>query len=345
MKIISTALCSYGMSGMVFHGPLLEAHPGFKITKILERTKRGSEGKHPGSVIVRDYFEILNDPGVELVIVNTPDHLHHEMAARAIRSGKHVVVEKPFTLRKDHAEELVSLAQRQGVLLTVFQNRRWDGDFMTVKEIIQSGKLGRLVDFESHFDRYRTEIQESWKDRSTGTGTLYNLGSHLVDQVLHLFGMPERLYCDSRMLRDGAMTDDSYDLFLHYPGFKCQARSSYLVREPGPRFILHGTGGSYMKWGIDPQEEAMKSGAIPGSPGWGEEPDSAWGRINTTYHGSRLEGKYPTLPGNYPAFYDNLQRAIRDNSPLAVPAREAMNVVRVIEAAYESSRDKKVVTL
>jgi scyllo-inositol 2-dehydrogenase (NADP+) len=345
MKIISTALCSYGMSGMVFHGPLLEAHPGFKITKILERTKRESEGKHPGSVIVKDYHEILSDPEVELVIVNTPDHLHHEMAAMAIRSGKHVVVEKPFTLRTDHAEELISLAQRQGVLLTVFQNRRWDGDFMTVKEIIESGKLGRLVDFESHFDRYRTEIQESWKDRSTGTGTLYNLGSHLVDQALHLFGTPERLYCDSRMLRDGAMTDDSYDLFLHYPGFKCQVRSSYLVREPGPRFILHGTGGSYLKWGIDPQEEAMKSGAIPGSPGWGEEPDSAWGRINTLVNGFRLEGKYPTLPGNYPAFYDNLRGAIRDNSPLAVPAREAMNVVRVIEAAYESSRDKKVVTL
>ncbi len=262
MKEINAALCSYGMSGVIFHGPLLKAHPGFTITKILERSKNESEGKHPGATIVRSYNAILEDPKVELVVVNTPDHLHHEMAAKAIRAGKHVVVEKPFTLKTEHADELISLAKEMGVLLTVFQNRRWDGDFLSVKEIIQKGKLGRLVDFESHFDRYRTEIQESWKDRSTGTGTLYNLGSHLVDQALSLFGMPEHLYCDSRMLRDGALTDDSYDLSLHYPGFKCMVRSSYLVREPGPRFTLHGTTGSYLKWGVDPQEAEMKAGKI-----------------------------------------------------------------------------------
>ncbi|MFH0756265.1 MAG: Gfo/Idh/MocA family oxidoreductase [Bacteroidota bacterium] len=255
MEILNAAICSYGMSGLVFHGPLLEAHPGFKITKILERRKRESEGKHLKAMIVKEYDEILEDRDIQLVVVNTPDHLHFEMAAAAIRAGKHVVVEKPFTLRADDASKLISMARNKGVILTVFQNRRWDGDFMTVKEIIGSGKLGRLVDFESHFDRYRLEIQESWKDQSTGTGTLYNLGSHLVDQALHLFGMPGRLYCESRLLRDGAKTDDSFDLLLHYPGFKCMLRSSYLVREPGPRFILHGTAGSYLKWGIDPQEK------------------------------------------------------------------------------------------
>ena len=241
MDTIKTALCSYGMSGMVFHGPLIQAHPGFKITRILERNREESQGRHPGAVIVKRYDAILEDPDVELVVVNTPDHLHHEMARSALNAGKHVVVEKPFTLKTEHADELITLAKKHGVLLTVFQNRRWDGDYLSVKEIIRTGKLGRLVDFESHFDRYRTEIQESWKDRSTGTGTLYNLGSHLVDQALQLFGMPGHLYCESRILRDGALTDDSYDLFLHYPGFKCMVRSSYLVLEPGPRFILHGT--------------------------------------------------------------------------------------------------------
>ena len=345
MEIINAALCSYGMSGMIFHGPLLEVHPGFKITKILERRKRESEEKHPGALIVKNLDAILEDPDVELVFVNTPDHLHREMAGRAITAGKHVVVEKPFTLRADHASELITMAREQDVVLTVFQNRRWDGDFLTVKEIIQSGKLGRLVDFESHFDRYRNLIQESWKDRSTGTGTLYNLGSHLVDQALHLFGMPGSLYCDSRMLRDGALTDDSYDLLLHYPGFKCMVRSSYLVREPGPRFILHGTHGSYLKWGIDPQEEAMKSGAVPGSGSWGEEPESDWGKINTEHNGSRMEGKYPTLKGNYLAFYENLYGAIRHNESLKVSPEEAMDVIRVIEAAYLSSREHRVVTL
>ena len=342
---IKAALCSYGMSGTVFHGPLLETHPGFKITKIFERRKRASEGKHPGAVIVDELSSILEDPEVELVVVNTPDQLHFEMASKAIRAGKHVVVEKPFTLHAEEAEELITSAKKQGVLITVFQNRRWDGDFLTVKEIIHTGKLGRLVDYESHFDRYRTWIQPSWKDLSSGTGTLYNLGSHLVDQALHLFGMPEKLWCDSRRLRDGARTDDSYDLFLHYPGFKCLLKSSYLVREPGPRFILHGTDGSYLKWGIDPQEEALKSGQVPGSKGWGAEPEESWGRINSDYFGSRLEGPYPTQNGNYMAFYDNLEAAIRQGEYLLVRPEEALNVVRIIEAAYESSRESKVVAL
>jgi len=345
MKEINTALCSYGMSGMVFHGPLLEVHPGFRITKILERKRRISEGKHPDAVIVRDLSAVVEDPDVEMVVVNTPDHLHAEMARSALEAGKHVVVEKPFTLDPADGEELIGLAREKGVLLSVFQNRRWDGDFLTVKEIIQTGKLGRLVEYESHFDRYRTAIQPSWKDLSTGTGTLYNLGSHLVDQALHLFGMPGRLFCDSRLLRDGARTDDSFDLLLHYPGFKCLLRSSYLVREPGPRFILHGTDGSFLKWGIDPQEEALKEGAVPGTVGWGEEPEPEWGRINTTFFGERLDGKYPTLPGNYLAFYDALHGAIRKGDPLPVDPAEALNVVRIIQAAYRSSREARVITL
>lgn len=345
MNMINTALCSYGMSGIVFHGPLLETHPGFKITKILERNKEESIGRHPGAELLRSYEAILEDDDVELVVVNTPDHLHFEMAGKALKAGKHVVVEKPFTLNTENADELIALAKKHGVLLTVFQNRRWDGDFLTVKEIIRAGKLGRLVDFESHFDRYRTEIQESWKDRSTGTGTLFNLGSHLVDQALQLFGMPEYLYCDSRMLRDGALTDDSYDLFLHYPDVKCLLRSSYLVSEPGPRFILHGTAGSFLKWGIDPQEEALKNGSIPGSPGWGAEEESHWGSINARIGDRFLKGKHTTIAGSYLEFYENLYEAIREGAPLAVDPQEARNVIRIIEAAYLSSKEKRVVKL
>lgn len=345
MQKINVALCSYGMSGVVFHGPLLETHPGFKISKILERNRNDSEGKHPEAVIVKDFNAILDDQEIELVIVNTPDHLHHEMTTKVIEAGKHAVVEKPFTLKTEEADELIGLARKKGVLLTVFHNRRWDGSFLTVQEIIKQGKLGRLVEFESHFDRYRNFIKDSWKDHSNGTGTLYNLGSHLVDQALNLFGMPDRLFCDSRMLRDGAKTDDSYDLFLHYPDFKCLLRSSYLVREAGPRFILHGTEGSFLKWGDDPQEEALKLGGVPNSDTWGDEPESNWGMINSNYNGNRLEGPYPTLPGNYLDFYDNVFEAIRHNRPLAVTPEQARNVIRIIEAAYESSCDAKVVHL
>ena len=345
MECIKTALCSYGMSGLVFHGPLLQSHPGFSIIKILERHKEDSRGKHPGALLVRNFDDILKDPEVELVIINTPDHFHFEMAGRAMKAGKHVVVEKPFTLKAAQADELIAISKKHRVVLTVFQNRRWDGDYLTVRELLHSGKLGRLVDFESHFDRYRTGIQESWKDRASGTGTLYNLGSHLVDQALQLFGMPDYIFCDSRMLRDGALTDDSYDLFLHYPGFKCLLRSSYLVREPGPRFILHGTRGSYLKWGIDPQEEALKAGEFPSSGKWGEESIEDWGIIHALEGDDFVKAKYPTLPGNYLSFYDNLFEAIRKQTALAVTPGEARDVIRIIEAAYHSSREKKVVKM
>lgn len=344
MKILHAALCSYGMSGLVFHGPLLREHPGFKISKILERSKNLSKGKHPGARIARHYDEILLDPDIDLVVVNTPDHLHFEMAMAAIRAGKHVVVEKPFTLKASDASQLIREAEKMGIVLTVFQNRRWDGDFLTIREILEKGLLGRMVDFESHFDRYRTAIQDSWKDQSTGTGTLYNLGSHLVDQALVLFGRPDRLFCDSRLLRDGARTDDSFDLFLHYPDFKCLLRSSYLVREPGPRFTLHGTEGSFLKWGIDPQEEDLKQGKVPGSDHWGEERDSQWGTINTGSGRERKHGKYPTRAGNYLEFYDSVHATITRGAPLAVLPSQAMDVVKIIEAAYKSSREGQVVT-
>lgn len=345
MHQINAAIASFGMSGKVFHGPLLQAHPEFKITKILERKRNDSAEKYPDAMIVRDYNAILEDATIELVVVNTPDHLHFDMCTEALLAGKHVVVEKPFTLRTSDAQKLIRLARERARILTVFQNRRWDGDFLTVKEIISSGRLGRLVDFESHFDRYRKEIQKSWKDQSHGTGTLYNLGSHLIDQALQLFGMPNRLFCDSRKLRDGARTDDSYDLFLYYTNHKCLLRSSYLVKEPGPRFILHGTEGSYQKWGIDPQEADLVSGKVPGSDSWGREEESKWGKINTTYKGKTIAGQHPTLPGNYLAFYDNVCQAIRHNEPLLVTASQARNVIRIIEAAYKSSREGQVVSL
>ena len=345
MKPINTALCSYGMSGLVFHGPLLEVHPGYRIEKILERHRHESKGKHPGSQLVRTFEEITADPGIELVVVNTPDHLHMEMATRAIEAGKHVVVEKPFTLKTSDADRLMELADKRGVLLSVYHNRRWDGVYLTVKEVLASGKLGRLVDFEVHFDRYRNYIKESWKDQANGTGTLYNLGSHLIDQTLNLFGMPDRLFCDARLLRDGALTDDSYDLLLHYPDFKCMLRSSYLVREPGPSFLLHGTEGSFLAWGSDPQERDLKAGLVPGSKGWGVDPSFSRARINTDFKGEHLEGDYPLLPGNYMAYYDNIYDAIRNGAALMVTAEQARNVIRIIEAAYESSRLGEVVRL
>lgn len=344
MDKINTAIASYGMSGIVFHGPLLENHEGFSISKILERNLSNSEGRHPGAKIVRKYEDILNDPAIELVIVNTPDYLHYEMALSALNAGKHIVVEKPFTLKSREAAEIIELGLKRGLMVSVFQNRRWDGDFLTVQKVIKEGRLGRLVSFESHFDRFRNYIQESWKEeKRLGAGTLYNLGSHMIDQALCLFGMPEYLFADVRGQRTGSIVDDTFDLFLHYEEVKCLVRGSYLVKEEGPRYILHGTEGSFLKPGIDPQEAMLKAGGIPGSENWGAEDPSFYGTINTGIGGEEVREQIPTIPGNYLAYYDSIYGYLREGGALAVKAEESMSVIRVIEAAYESAAKGQVV--
>ncbi len=344
MKPIQTAICSYGMSGLIFHGPLLEAHPGFSLVKILERSKNESEEKHPGAELVRSYDEILADPRVELVIVNTPDYLHFDMAIKALEAGKHIVIEKPVTLKASEADSIIDLATSRKLMVSVFQNRRWDGDFLTVKEIIGSGELGRLVSFESHFDRFRNYVQQSWKeDHTVGAGTLYNLGSHMIDQALQLFGMPEFLFADVRGMRSGSKVDDSFDIFLHYPHMKCMVRGSYLVKEAGPRYILHGTDGSFVKSGLDPQEDALKAGVVPGSTGWGVEAKENYGILNSLFDKKDHRVTIPTIPGNYLKFYDNIYQHLREGASLEVTAEQARDVVRIIEAAYESAKDGKVV--
>jgi scyllo-inositol 2-dehydrogenase (NADP+) len=347
MKIINAALASFGMSGEIFHAPLLNAHKGFNILKILERTKNRSHDRCPSANIVRSYEEILSDDKVDLIIVNTPDKYHHEMASQAIKANKHVIVEKPFTLNVKEADELISLSEKTGKLLSVFQNRRWTGDFMTVKKIISEGLLGRLVEYEAHFDRYRNYLQkESWKEQAvSGSGAIYNLGSHIIDQALVLFGMPEAVFADIRSLRSGAEVDDSFTLLLKYPEIKVTLKVSYLVREPGPKFSLHGTHGSFLKWGDDPQEDDLKSGKQPGSSGWGKETKDIWGKLNTEINGYQYNGKYETLPGNYLAYYDDIYDAIIYNRKPAVTAEQGRDVIRVITAAKESNAARKEVVL
>ncbi|KPL11990.1 MAG: oxidoreductase [Bacteroides sp. SM23_62] len=338
MKKIGVGLASFGMSGQVFHAPLLSADPGFEIISILERTRSLSRERYPDAKIVRNYGELLKDGSIELVVVNTPDRFHYEMAREALEEGKDVILEKPFVLDSRQGDELITLAADRGCLLSVFQNRRWDGDFLTIREILDKGLLGRLVEYEAHFDRYRNFIQENtWKeDPSSGTGTLYNLGAHLIDQALVLFGKPEHVHADIRIQRTGGKVDDAFTLWLGYPEVKVTLKASYLVKEPGPRFMLHGTEGSFLKHGIDPQEEALKKGDLPGSPGWGAEPEEEWGRLNTEI--GPYDGPYKTLPGNYGAYYENIYQVLTGQADPAVTAAQANMVVRVIEAAFKSNR-------
>ncbi|MFO7657945.1 MAG: oxidoreductase [Bacteroidales bacterium] len=346
MKPIITALASYGMSGSIFHAPLLHAHPGFKLTTVMQRTSDSAKEKYPGLKIVKSFDELLNDDETELIVVNTPDNTHYEFASRALEAGKHVVVEKPFTPTVTEGEKLIGLAVKKGKVLSVFQNRRWDGDFLTLQQVIGKKLLGRIVEFETHFDRYRNFIQDSWKENPDyHTGTLYNLGSHLADQALVLFGMPQALFADVRAMRAGARVDDSFDIKLYYPDIKVTLKAGYLVREPGPRYMLHGTEGSYVKYGLDPQEEQLKNGILPNDDTWGKEPEKDHGVLHTTINGQEVREKYETLPGNYNHFYSNIYDVIRHGKELFVKPQQALNVIRIIEAAYRSSKNRKVVDL
>jgi len=342
---IRTALFAYGMSGEVFHVPLLEAHKGFEIAGVWQRsTSKPSRHQYR---VAKDYNELLTDTSIELVIVNTPNDTHFEYASHALNAGKHVIVEKPFTVDVSEADQLLQLAQEKKKMLTVFQNRRWDADFLTVRKVLDGKMLGKLVECEIHYDRYRNYIEaNTWKEEARpGTGILYNLGSHLIDQALVLFGMPR--YLDARLgiQRPGGMVDDFFDIRMEYEGFFVILKSSYLVREQGPRFILHGTEGSFLKSGIDPQEQDLKDKKTPGSPGWGSEPEASWGKLNTTLEGKHFEGLFETVPGNYLAFYDKVYEALREGRPVPVMPEEARNVIQLIEACRQSNRTRNAVKI
>lgn len=337
-KII-TALASFGMSGKVFHGPLLTTHPGFYLKSIVERNKQEVNKIYPYIKSVKSIEDVIHDPEIQLVVINTPDHTHFEFTQMVLLAGKHVVVEKPFTQSVEQGEKLIRLARERGLMLSVFQNRRWDGDFLTIQEVINNKLLGRLVEFESHFDRFRNYIQpETWKeDPGTGTGTLYNLGSHMIDQALVLFGNPKAVYADIRIQRTNGKVDDSYDVKLYYPDIKVTLKGSYLVKEAGPRYILHGTHGSFIKYGIDPQEEALKAGINPTISNWGMETKDFWGILNTDINNLQYRGSIETLPGNYKAFYDNIYEVLKNKASLAVLPEESLAGIKIINRAFESN--------
>ena len=282
---------------------------------------------------------------IELVVINTPNDSHHQYATQALEAGKHVIVEKPFTVTTQEADDLIALAKKKNRQLTVFQNRRWDGDFMTVKKVVENQWVGKIAEFELHYDRYRNYIEaNTWKEeQGPGSGILYNLGSHMLDQVLVLFGMPLEVDARVGIQRPNGKVEDFYDIRMHYKDFHAIVKSSYLVREATPRYILHGTEGSFIKYGIDPQEQALKDGKIPGSAGWGTEGKDLWGKLNATVGGLHFEGSVETLAGDYTQFYKNLYDSIRDGKPLAVKPEESRNVIRLIEACYESNRFRKAI--
>ena len=243
MKSIITGLASYGMSGSLFHAPFLSIHPGFDLKFIVERTKNLSNERYPDIQVLRSFDELIAKPEIELVVVNTPDVTHYEYTKKALLAGKHIVVEKPFVFTVDEGNELIALAKEKALMLCVFQNRRWDGDFLTIQKIVKSGALGRIIEFSSAYQRYRNFInKDSWKEvADIRVGITYNLGSHMVDQAVVLFGIPDAVFACIDKVREGTEVDDYYHIQLLYPQVKVSLRASFLVREETPRYYIHGT--------------------------------------------------------------------------------------------------------
>jgi scyllo-inositol 2-dehydrogenase (NADP+) len=341
---IDVGLVGFGLAGRVFHAPMISAVAGMRLAAIVQRSGVSASEMYPGVRIVPSVDELLAIESIRLVVIATPNTTHFGLARQCLLAGRDVIVDKPFTTTYADAAELVRLAKDRERLLSVYQNRRWDGDFKTVREIVSGAALGRLVSYESYLDRFRPRVRGSWREQEmAGSGMLFDLGPHLIDQALVLFREPETVWADVRMERDRAFVDDAFDLVMQYPGMRVHLRANMLSPKPGPRFVLRGTEASYIKFGVDPQEDALKSRQQPVDSGWGAEPRDAWGKIYRSDGQTRAEQVVETLAGDYRGYYENVRDAMLGKRPLAVTPEQALRVMRVLELAVESSREGRVV--
>ena len=345
MKIVKTGIAGYGNGGRLFNATIIDSVEGFGITKIMtsnENNITAARQDFPEAEVVSKFTDLTNDPEIDLIVITTPNHLHHELAKKALKAGKHVVVEKPFTPSVREADELIELASKKNLIISVNHNRRWDSDFLTVKKIINGKKLGDIVDYEAHFDRFRNEVPNGWKEEkeNAGSGILYDLGSHLIDQALTLFGPPTEIYADLRNQRKNAEVPDNFEVLLYYPNMKATLKASSLVKAKGPTYSVHGTKGSFVKYGIDSQEEMLKSGLKPnGNWGWGQESQEIWGKLDVLEESGAVESEV----GDYRKLFENIYDAITNKAVLQVKPEQAREVIKIIELATQSSTEKRVI--
>jgi predicted dehydrogenase len=341
-KIINVGLAGFGMSGKIFQAPFLDADERFLIKKVYERTSEKSKEEYPYVEIVRTYEELLTDD-IDLVIISTPNSQHYPMAKQAIEAGKNIIVEKPIATTSVEAEELCKLAKDKQVLFSVYQNRRLDGDFLTIKKLINSGELSDVLDYSVHYDRYVVgKSTKQWKTAGDkGTNILYDLGVHIIDQAVSLFGMPNEVYADFRKQREESGGIDNFGVILYYNDKKVSLFAGELVLENELRYSVHARKGSYVKYGTDAQEKLLIAGLRPGIKGWGEEEKECWGTLFTIEDGVKTSKKIRTEIGNYGNYYDNIYHVLAGEGELLVKPEEAVSVLRIIEAAIESNNEKR----
>jgi predicted dehydrogenase len=343
-KQIKAGIVGYGLSGSVFHAPFLEAMEEFKLISVVERHSDTALDEYPDVKICRDYRELLQDPLLDLIVICTPNTTHFSMARDCLGAGKHVVVDKPFVPTAAQADQLIKISEETGKKIFVYQNRRLDGDFRTIRKLIEQGTLGDILEYEAHFDRFRPEVPlGKWREGDKpGGGLVYDLGSHLIDQALVLFGMPEAVFADIRAQREKSKVDDYFSIQLFYPRHTAVLKAGMFARTAGPRYKIHGREASYVKYGLDPQEALLKKGMKPLGTGWGLENEEYWGMLSYHEDGQLLTRKLETEPGAYQDFYRNVHDVLVHGTEPLIRPLEAAEVISIIELAFESSAAREV---
>ncbi|HET9718743.1 MAG TPA: Gfo/Idh/MocA family oxidoreductase [Solirubrobacteraceae bacterium] len=348
MSELRVALIGYGLAGRWFHAPLIAANPDLRLTSVVtSNSERGrqAEEDHPGVRVVADAAQLWEEPLPELAVVATTNASHVPLATAAVERGVPVVVDKPLGVSSDEAQKLVRAAEAAGVLLTVFQNRRWDSDYLTLRRLVEAGRLGEVLRVESRFERWRPDVDASaWRtaDPVQGGGQLLDLGSHLVDQVVQLLGPVTHIYAEISSLRGLPADDDAFLALHHAAGAISHLRASALTAAPGPRLRVLGREAAFVVQEPDSQEQLLRAGHRPdGGADWGQEPASAWGRLLA----GEAQEVVPSERGDWPAFYRQLARALRDGGPAPVDPWDAVETLRILDLARQSATTGSVLAL
>ncbi|MEQ6890364.1 oxidoreductase [Halomonas sp. CS7] len=352
-QTVSVGLVGYGMAGRTFHAPLIQAAPGLELSIVVSAHPERVQADHPTVEVLPKLAQLLARRDIDLVVIATPNETHFPLAKAALNAGKHVVIDQPFSVTASEARLLKAQADGADRLLSVFHNRRWDSDFLTLKALLDEGTLGRVVALESRFDRFRPRVTDRWRDRhKPGSGIWYDLGPHLLDQVRELFGMPRAILLELATAREGAEVDDDFLALLEYDHLRVTLQASSLVAEPTPRFRVHGTRGSFVKYGLDPQEGWLKAGQPP-TPAWGVDPspgtltldeagEEGGGERETVALASR---EAPAVPGDYGTYYAGIARTLLEGTPPLVTGESALEVMVLLETGLDSYRQGRWVKL
>jgi scyllo-inositol 2-dehydrogenase (NADP+) len=345
--MIDVGLIGFGLAGRSFHAPVISAVPGLRLAAVLQR--RGSEAAaaYPEARIVRNLDELLAIPGIRLIVIATPNQTHAPFARQCLAAGRDVVVDKPFATSYEEAASLVEFAQKSGRLLTVYQNRRYDGDFQAIRELVAAGALGRIVRFESNYDRFRPNLKpNAWREQQVpGAGILFDIAPHLIDHAMLLFDLPEAVTADIRIEREGGLSDDAFDVMFHYPNsMRAVLSSNILAATQRPRFLIFGTNGALLKQTFDPQEINLRAGQIPNEGPWGAEPESNWALLTLALpDGTTKQRRMRSASSDYRDYYANIRDVLLGKAQPAVTLPRALDVMRALELARESNAQRRTI--